>query len=188
MKPKLRSDLLNSEDVMLITLSQPWGQFNLINAYSDSNGSAIRTLLASSPLPPIGYLGGDFNCSSILWGDDGCRRSSPLAKDLDHFATTHFLEYQLGNGRVPTHFPDNGSRPSILDLVFLNESLVCNAMVTIGKRGESNHCPILTFIDFPFTVEPLPPRIKAGSEEEAEFIDELVTALSAIPIPPEVSR
>ena len=85
MKPKLRSNLLMSEDVMLITLSRPWGQFNLINAYSDSNGSAIRTLLlASSSLPPIGYMGGDFNCSSILWSDDGYRRNSPLAKKLDH--------------------------------------------------------------------------------------------------------
>ena len=59
LKPKLRSDILHNKDVMLITLNGPEGQINLINAYSDEHGSAIK-ILRDADLPLIGYLDGDF--------------------------------------------------------------------------------------------------------------------------------
>ena len=40
-KPKLRSDIVNHRDVMIITVKGHLGPVHLMNAYSDENGSAI---------------------------------------------------------------------------------------------------------------------------------------------------
>ena len=69
MKPKLRTDIFNHKDIMLITLNSSNGKINLVNTYSDSSGSAIR-ILRDSDIPLFSYLGGDFNGSGLsgpLW-------------------------------------------------------------------------------------------------------------------------
>jgi len=107
MKPKLRSDVIKSRDIMLLTMNSPRGQLHMLNVYSDSTGSAIRTLSTLESIPsPIGYLGGDFNCPSELWDPEYSHRNSPLAEVLADFAYQHGLYYrQLG---CPTHYPANG--------------------------------------------------------------------------------
>ena len=109
MKPKLRTDIFNHKDIMLITLNSPNGKINLVNAYSDSNGSAIR-ILRDSDIPLLSYLGGDFNCPSRHW-DESVIRSNPLANSLFEFAEEHGLDFRTG-GIGATHYPRNRSRPS----------------------------------------------------------------------------
>ena len=72
---------------MLITLNGPKGQINLINAYSDKHGSAIK-ILHDADLPLIGYLGGDFNCRSNHW-DENIVHSNHLANSLFEFTEEH---------------------------------------------------------------------------------------------------
>jgi len=94
MKPKIRSDVIKSRDIMLLTMNGPRGQLHMLNVYSDSTGSAIRALsIHESFPPPIGYLGGDFNCLSELWDPEYSRRNSPFAEVLADFAYQHGLYY-----------------------------------------------------------------------------------------------
>ena len=140
MKPKLRTDIFDHKDIMLITLNGPNGMINLVNAYSDSSGSAIR-ILRDSDIPLLSYLGGDFNCPSRHW-DENVIRSNPLANSLFEFAEEHGLDFRTG-GIGATHYPRNGSRPSIIDLVFLPIGDQ-DSVVHCGDLGESDHWPINT--------------------------------------------
>ena len=81
-----------------------------------------------------------------------------------------------------THYPQNGSRPSIIDLVFLSIGDQ-DSVVHCGDFGESDHQPINMFIHFPILEDTLPPRIKKGSEEESGFLLDLVDSISSIPVP-----
>jgi hypothetical protein len=67
MRPKLQTDILSHPDIILLTLWGPADPINLINVYSDSNGSAIKSLdHLGLELPKLGYMGGNFNCHSPL--------------------------------------------------------------------------------------------------------------------------
>jgi len=178
MKPKLRSDVIKSHDIMLLTMNGPRGQLHMLNVYSDSTGSAIRILRTLESIPsPIGYLGGDFNCLSELWDPEYSRRNSPLAEVLADFVYQHGLYYhQLG---CPTHYPANGDNPSIIDLVFLpgNDE---ESIISIGKCGESDHCSFFVELRFPILTGNKPPSIKAGSEADAKFTSDIMDGLNVI--------
>ena len=89
LKPKLRPNTLHNKDVMLITLNGPEGQINLINAYLDEHGSAIK-ILCDADLPLIGYLGGDFNChiSESLFAPKG-QTHETLSSEWRNMAQGH---------------------------------------------------------------------------------------------------
>ena len=92
------------------------------------------------------------------------------------------MEVQLGNVRTPTHFPYNGGRPSVIDLVFLWVGPT-RATVRVSDRGPSDHCFVSTVIPFGFSLEPGPERIKPGLDEESEFLGLVADRLSSLPIP-----
>src|ERR1700724_2336534 len=118
MRPKLRTDVLSHPDIILLMLWGPAGPINLMNVYSDSNGTAIKFL--DSPgleLPKLGYMGGDFNCHSPLW--DLTRRGNPstLANRLDALVLKLGLEVRFGPRRGPLHLPANErAMPSVIDV------------------------------------------------------------------------
>ena len=70
MKPKLRTDIFNHKDIMLITLNGLNSKINLVNAYSDSSGSAIR-ILRNSNIP----LSATWAATSIVHLSTGIRMS-----------------------------------------------------------------------------------------------------------------
>ena len=179
MKPKLRTDIFNHKDIMLITLNGPNGKINLVNAYSDSSGSAIR-ILCNSDIPLLSYLGGDFNCPSRHW-DENVIPSNPLTNSLFEFMEEHGLDFRTGSIGA-THYPRNGSRPSIIDLVFLPIGDQ-DSVIHCGDLGESDHRLINTFIRFSILEETLPSQIKKGSEEESGFLSDLVNSISSILVP-----
>jgi len=181
MKPKLCSDIFKSQDIMLLTLNGLRGQLHMLNVYSDSKGSAIRALQEHRSIPsPIGYLGGDFNCPSDRWDPEWTRRTSPFAESLEDFVQANGLIYQ--NLGCATHFPENGSHPSTIDLVFLpgNDQ---ESRFKVGKRGESDHCPILTELRFPVLTENKLPNIKVGSEADTEFTNDILKSIASIACP-----
>jgi hypothetical protein len=67
-KPKLRSDIVNHRNVMIVTVRGHLGPLHLMNMYSDENGSAVRYIEDNlEAFPDLGYMGGDFNCPSSHW-------------------------------------------------------------------------------------------------------------------------
>ena len=68
---------------MLITLNRSEDQINLINAYSDEHGSAIK-ILHDANLSLIGYLDGNFNCCSNHC-DENIVHSNYLVNSLFEF-------------------------------------------------------------------------------------------------------
>lgn len=103
-KPKLRSDIINHRDVMLITVWGHLGPVHLINVYSDENGSAIWYLKDHLDVfPDVSYMGGDFNCPSAHW-DMTLNHEHPMANRLMECAATLSLERiapPLGSSHAP---------------------------------------------------------------------------------------
>jgi hypothetical protein len=183
-KPKLCSDIVNHCDVMIVTVRGHLGPLHLMNMYSDENGSAIRYIEDNlEAFPDLGYMGGDFNCPSSHW-DATVLRKHPMATRLMECATSLNMERVAPpSGRV-THLPYNaGLRGSILDLVFLPIYWGYTADLTIGDKGEPDH--FLLLLDVPLKVfwPEGKMSIKADSEEEADFLGEVIISLGQIPIP-----
>ena len=61
LKPKLWTDLIDHNDIILILLKGSEGLIHLMNVYSDSDGTAIQ-FLEGLPLPSLTYVSSDFNC------------------------------------------------------------------------------------------------------------------------------
>ena len=91
-KPKLRSDVINDKDILLLTIKGLEGPINLLNVYSDTNGHTI-SLLCNVSLPPLSYVGGNFNCPSMLW-DPLVRHSSLHSKTLHVTMSDNGLGYK----------------------------------------------------------------------------------------------
>ena len=134
-----------------------------MNVYSDADGTAIR-FLENLPLPPLTYVGGDFNCRSSLW-DEKVRAINHMAQTLSDVMSSHGLVVRLPPTRRCTHYPANGHHPSIIDLVFL-PSDDTTASVHVGNRGESDHAPIFTTIKLHHTEAHTKPSIKPESDKE----------------------
>ena len=183
-KPKLRSDIVNNRDVMLITVRGHLGPLHLMNVYSDENGSAIRYLEEHrDEFPILGYMGGDFNCPSSHW-DSSLNREHPMATRLWDCATALSLERVAPASGGVTHRPYNAAlQGSILDLVFVPAYRNYTAILRIGDKGEPDHFPLL--LDVPLKVfwpegkMSIPP----DSEEEYDFLSDVITSLGKIPIP-----
>jgi hypothetical protein len=183
-KPKLCSDIVNYRDVMIVTVRGHLGPLHLMNMYSDENGSAIRYIEDNLEMfPDLGYMGGDFNFPSSHW-DATVLRENPMATRLMECATSLNMERVAPpSGRV-THLPYNVALLGlILDLVFLLIHRGYTADLTIGDKGAPNHFPLL--LDVPLKVfwPEGKMSIKANSEEEADFLGEVIISLSQIPIP-----
>jgi hypothetical protein len=187
-KPKLRSDIMNHRNVMIVTVRGHLGPLHLMNMYSDENGSAIRYIEDHlEAFPDLGYMGGDFNCPSSHW-DATVLRKHPMATRLMECATSLNMErVALPSGRI-THLLYNAALCGlILNLVFLPIYWGYTADLTIGDKGEPNHFPLL--LDVPLKVFWLEGKmsIKADSEEEADFLGEVIISLGQILIPDAMS-
>jgi hypothetical protein len=183
-KPKLCSNIVNHRDVMIVTVRGHLGPLHLLNTYSDEHGSAIRYIEDNLEVfPDLGYMGGDFNCPSSHW-DATVLCKHPMATRLMECATSLNMERVAPpSGRV-THLPYNAAlRGSILDLVFLPIYRGYTADLTIGDKGEPDHFPLL--LDVPLKVfwPEGKMSIKADSEEEADFLGEVIISLGQIQIP-----
>jgi len=72
--------------------------------------------------------------------------------------------------------------PSITDLIFLQGSNN-DSIISIGKCGESDHCPFFVKLRFPIITGSKPPTIKVGLEEDTEFTSDVMDYLGAIVFP-----
>jgi hypothetical protein len=183
-KPKLCSDIVNHCNVMIVTVRGHLGPLHLMNTYSDENGSAIQYIKDNLEVfPDLGYMGGDFNCPSSHW-DATVLCEHPMATRLMECATSLNMERVAPPSGRATHLPYNAVLyGSILNLVFLLIYRGYTADLMIGDKGEPDHFPLL--LDVPLKVfwPEGKMSIKADSEEETDFLAEVIISLSQIPIP-----
>jgi hypothetical protein len=183
-KPKLCSDIVNHRNVMSVPVSSHLGPLHLMNTYSDENGSAIQYIEDNLEVfPDLGCMGGDFNCPSSHW-DATVLHEHPMATRLMECATSLNMERVAPPLGQVTHLPYNAALcGSILDLMFLPIYQGYTADLTIGDKDMPDHFPLL--LDVPLKVfwpeEKM--SIKADSEEEADFLGEVIISLGQIPIP-----
>ena len=116
-------------------------------------------------------------CHSNHWNENiVC--SNHLANSLFEFAEKHGLEFHSG-GEGYTHQPHNGSKPSIIDLVFLPLE-DRGSIIPSESQGGLDHWPLTTYIRFSILEDTLLLQIKKNSEEEAAFWMDLVESLALI--------
>lgn len=183
LKPMNHTDIVDHLNVLFITLQGPVGPFNLVNIYSEfckAMGLAILKACCGS-LPEIGYMGGDFNCPSSLWNDT-VMQPLPKAVHLQIFTKSLGLEVRLGPDQSPTHFSYSGAHSLVIDLVFLRIENR-GASVRISDRDSSDHCSIMTTIQYGFNFKIGPDWIKPGLKEEFEFLELIADCLATITIP-----
>lgn len=69
-RPAYRRDLINDRDVMVISLFGRGDPIHLMNVYSDNQHQAINLIAEKADnMPPLSYMGGDFNCHSREWDE-----------------------------------------------------------------------------------------------------------------------
>lgn len=64
-----------------------------------------------------------------------------------------------------------------------NQERTNDSYLKIGNHGESDHCAIITYLAYPLFMEGHLPNIPTNSEEESQFVADIVESLSSIPIP-----
>jgi hypothetical protein len=128
-------------------------------------------------------MGGDFNCPSSHW-DATVLCEHPMDTRVMECTTSLNMErVALPLGWV-THLPYNAALcGSILNLMFLPIYWGYTANLMIGEKGEPDH--FLLLLDVPLKVFWPEGKMlnKADSEEEADFLGEVIISLSQIPIP-----
>lgn len=68
LRPSLRRDLINHRDISVVSFFGRAGCVNIMNVYSDGRNTAIYLLKEKmDDLPPLAYVGGDFNCHLEVW-------------------------------------------------------------------------------------------------------------------------
>ena len=185
-RPALRRDIVDHRDIMLLSLFTGREPMHLLNVYSDAQHTAITWLSRNiARLPPVSYMGGDFNSHSAVW-DDSVLHQHWDSNSLIESAQLMGLDWARPSNHGPTHYPHaDGLRPSVIDLVFLEvrEALHRQPRLLDEMRDTSDHVPILTTLPLGPDQGPEGRRsIKPDSKAEENFVDQLTTGISRIDV------
>ncbi|KDR65467.1 hypothetical protein GALMADRAFT_81830 [Galerina marginata CBS 339.88] len=149
LRPSLRCDLIDSRDIVLISLYSGRDIFNIMGVYSDADHTAIKLLAEKAhSLPPLVYMGGDFNCHSSEWDPD-CRSHGTTAISLLDTASSVGLELAILSNPGPTFISHNPDlRPSVIDLVFVPPAQAVSLTTCLEPelKMRSDHVPISSFV------------------------------------------
>ena len=176
--PKLRTDLVNHQDILLISLGEGDDLRYFMNVYNDGACLALDYIESRiHALPEINITMGDFNLHSQVW-DPKYPVESPRAQDLiETFLTlgSHLVE---GPGNK-THIPHNrNKRSTIIDLTFTSQDSECTKMVVEGpRRGFSDHSIIIA--EFEVSHDPGLPKmsIPLKGEPWAKYKEAMVATI-----------
>ncbi|KDR65440.1 hypothetical protein GALMADRAFT_17171, partial [Galerina marginata CBS 339.88] len=190
LRPSLRRDLIDSRDIVLISLYSGRDIFNIMGVYSDADHTAIKLLAGKAySLPPLMYMGGDFNCHSSEWDPD-CHSHGTMAISLLDTASSVGLELAILSNPGPTfilHNPD--LRPSVIDLVFVPPAQAVSLTTCLEPelKMRSDHVPISSFVPIRSS------RVDASKrliplEVQIRFMDDIISQIEALPGPDLNSR
>ncbi|KDR65194.1 hypothetical protein GALMADRAFT_82154, partial [Galerina marginata CBS 339.88] len=185
LRPSLRRDLIDSRDIVLISLYSGRDIFNIMGVYSDADHTAIKLLAEKAhSLPPLAYMGGDFNCHSSEWDPD-CRSHGTTAISLLDTASSVGLELAILSNPGPTFISHNPDlRPSVIDLVFVPPAQAVSLTTCLEPelKMRSDHVPISSFVPIRSS------RVDASKrsiplEVQIRFMDDIISQIEALPGP-----
>ncbi|KDR65463.1 hypothetical protein GALMADRAFT_81807, partial [Galerina marginata CBS 339.88] len=184
LRPSLRRDLIDSRDIVLLSLYSGKQIFNIMGVYSDADHTAIKLLAEkANSLPPLIYMGGDFNCHSSEWDPD-CRSHGTTAISLLDTAATLGLELAIAQNSGPTFISHNPDlRPSVIDLVFVPPAQAVSLTTCLEPelKMQSDHVPISAFVPIRSS------RLDAGKRsvplvDQTEYLDGIIAQIWGLPI------
>ncbi|KDR80491.1 hypothetical protein GALMADRAFT_136966 [Galerina marginata CBS 339.88] len=155
-----------------------------MGVYSDADHTAIKLLAEkANSLPPMIYMGGDFNCHSSEWDPD-CRSHGTTAISLLDTAATLGLELAIAQNSGPTFISHNPDlRPSVIDLVFVPPAQAVSLTTCLEPelKMQSDHVPISPFVPI------RSPRLDAGKRsvplvDQTEYLNGIIAQIWGLPI------
>ena len=178
--PRTRHDIISHPHLLCFSLMFGDTERFFLNVYSHpDNHEGTKALIQAEHLPSFTLIAGDFNLHHTLWESN--RRSEPHAQEIVDFMPDVQVSL-LNTPDIFTHFPHRRSfQPSVIDLAWLNSELVDHPLTSLtidpGSRMGSDHAVLI--IDVPTAPTYVAsPRIRPGSEEEAEFIVDVIEAIT----------
>lgn len=141
---------LTSIEANAIQIETRNGCINLISAYKPP-GNTLDTTdiqnLFKSPLTTI--LAGDLNCKHQSWNS---RRLNSNGTILHNFILKN--DIAVVGPQEPTHYPDSGNRPDVLDIALFKNTKQSIHMAVIQELTSDHNPVILTYGDEVVTKDP----------------------------------
>ncbi|KXN92968.1 hypothetical protein AN958_09092 [Leucoagaricus sp. SymC.cos] len=184
LRPSMWQDIIDHQDIFVLSLFTSKGVVNFLNVYSDNAHTAINLLSREvNVLPAFIYMGGDFNCHSEVW--DPSRTSHPLVVQcLLEFASDVRLKWARPSNPGLTHIPHNPDLAgSVIDLVFTGPLSAQSNLprLDLDHCGPSDHVPISTLVPISESeIRVSRMVILRESPEESGFLIDLATGLRAL--------
>ena len=135
----LREDLIQDPDILAVDIwTDNIPRFTAVNLYNQrvqrQGPYTLERIEGRLNLPARSLLLGDFNAHHHLW-------DSTLRTSRNSDGTIGIIErFNLGlvnEPDIPTHFPRNGNKPSVIDLAFASYSLLENILNWSVEESES---------------------------------------------------
>lgn len=128
-------------------------KFNVFSVYFRGSKSAqvtrkFKADLASFMVNPNFLIGGDFNAKNVAWN---CPSNNSAGKALQQLMDGEDILIHFPNS--PTHFPQNGNRPSTIDLI-LTRGFPNPSTLATDDSLTSDHVPVLCSLEL--SVERIP--------------------------------
>ncbi|KXN81658.1 hypothetical protein AN958_04063 [Leucoagaricus sp. SymC.cos] len=181
----LQPSLINSytdldRDILILFLSYNQHVHYLMNIYSNDKHLALDHLQQCvNLLPPMFYIGGDFNIQSKEW-DASCDTHSKHATHLMDIMTDLGLDRSIPIFDLPTRYSaDPSKNNTTIDLMFIaNKTNVDGHYILPEYRLQSDHAPLAITIPISPKFIPIQSKgLKQGSDEESSFINKLAVGL-----------
>ncbi|KXN90290.1 hypothetical protein AN958_04323 [Leucoagaricus sp. SymC.cos] len=184
----LQPSIVNSytdldRDILVLSLSYNQHVHYLMNIYSDDKHLALDYLQQCvNLLPPLLYIGGDFNIRSKEW-DINCPTHTKHTACLIDIMTDLGLDRSTPIVNIPTRYSaDPSKNNTTIDLMFIANKIDIDGHYILPEyRLQSDHA--LLAITIPISPKFIPIQkkgLKRGSDKERSFINELAVGLSAL--------
>ncbi|KAJ3550436.1 hypothetical protein NM688_g5079 [Phlebia brevispora] len=186
-KVRVRHDLIQHDDVLLIEVELDKEPFFILNAYNDSDTHAALVELerfVMHPHPDIHVLAGDFNLHHELWGRPSTQsRSLNICERFIDVCTLDLaLECRNPMGRPTWESNNERLRRHTIDLVWMAPEVTPydDVWVDLAGRNRSDHAVLSWTVDKTLPTEG-PPFLKPFSDAELEFHTELAARIADLP-------
>lgn len=184
MRFTLYTDIIDHRDINILSFHNNQDINFIINVYSDSNQTAIKTLWDN--IRDIGnmiIMTGDFNIRDSNW-DPNIQYHSIHTEDLLTIADSLGLELLPPSNPGPTRFADNRQNTnSVLDLVFIAPNNSGYGKYTIYPEicFPSDHVPLTIKVGIKKeNIDIVIQFIKRDSNKEKEFIEDIRTSIRTL--------
>lgn len=166
---------LSSLEANAVVLNTRKGDIRVISVYK-SPATPLEVgdldLIFSDPTPTI--VAGDLNCKHPHWNS---RLTNSNGKLLFNHMTRH--GFSIYGPTKPTHYPDSGKRPDVLDIVITN-NLNISLSIDVIQELSSDHNPVIIEVGNIARRVDLPERFNTKLTDWKQFRDCLDVSLVSV--------